>query len=253
MTSNINLSSLLNFCSKTLWYPSAGCDFSVFDVFSPEKLGRIIENKDELPDCFLLTDYDAGYSGPPFIINGPKKGGRNNEIIYKSEDCTVTAFNQCQIRGINVGYDPDMVVGEPNGRLPELYGNVYTADILISYKSGNIYLSTLVYAVAENTRFLYDFLLKNRIKIKYLVRSCYGYGFGGGRSTGMILPHLFKDLKVKYFANDKNTGGDESCDPANIYLTDEQRKTVPELYELSNLTKDFGFKGYDDVILYRVE
>ena len=85
MTSNINLSSLLNFCSKTLWYPSAGCDFSVFDVFSPEKLGRIIENKDELPDCFLLTDYDASYRVPPFIINGQKEGGRNNEIIYKNQ------------------------------------------------------------------------------------------------------------------------------------------------------------------------
>ena len=249
MNKKTSLSSLLKTFGSVLWYAASGDDFSVLDVFSKEKLGRFL-NGSSCPDCFLLTDYDVSFRESMFIIKGTEYGGCDQKIIYSSDDCTVTAFNPCRIRSVNVGYDPDMVLGFSDGRLPRRYGCVYAADILIEYGNGNKYVSKLIYAVVENTRFIYDYLLKHRIKIKYLVRANYGYGFGGGLSTGMILINLIKDLGVEYFANDLNIASD---DVADRYLTDSQRSSMPVLSQIANLTGIYGFAGYGDVMLYHVD
>ena len=250
MNKNTSLLSLLKSCDSVLWYASAGSDFSVFDVFSPEKLGSLLQNGEKCPDCFLLTDYDLSYRSDNYVIKGREHKGCDSEIIYRLDDCTVTAFNHQKIRSINIGYDPDMVVFYQDGELPESYGSVYAMDILIEYENGNRYISKLVYAVAENTCFIYDFLLKHKAKVTYLVRATYGYGFGGGRSTGTILYNLLDDLGVEYFANDLNTGSD---DVAEKYLTCEQRSSFPDLSKVANLNEKFGFGGYEDVILYHVD
>lgn len=246
MKKNISLSSILKIYDKILWYAAAGFDFRAFDVFSPEKLGDII-GEEGCPDCFILTDYNVSYRTDSYILKGAEYRGYDDEIIYDTDECRVTAFNHRQINSINVGFDPDMVTFDPDG---QYYGNVYIMDLLIEYENGSRYVSKLIYIVTENTRFIYNYLLKNKIKIKILVRANYGYGFGGGRSTGMILPNLLKDLGVEFFANDLNTG---SMDIAERYLTTAQRSSVPQLREIENLTKRFGFNGYNDVILYHVD
>ena len=246
----VSLSALLKPYDNILWYPSAGEDFSVLDVFSGEKLGSLLQNAEKCPECFILTDYDISYRNENYVIKGYEHKGCDSEIIYRSEDCTVTAFNHSRIRDINIGYDPEMVTFYQDGEQPECYGSVYAMDILIEYKNGSRYISKLVYVVAENTRFAYDFILKNRIKVKYLVRSCYGYGFGGGSSTGMVLYNMLNDLGVEFYADDLNTGSD---DVADKYLTLEQRSEFPDLNKIANLSDTFGFKGYEDVILYRVD
>ncbi len=244
------LAHILKTYDNILWYPSAGVGFNIVDIFSPEKLKMLGIEKDECPDCFLLTDYDPKPLFESLFYNTPCKN--DTYVYYNKNGCVVTAFNEKRLPDINIGYDPAMVSFWQDCDLPDQYGVVFTADILIEYENGHKYISKLIYAAAENTRFLYDYLLKNKIRIKYLVRSCYGYGFGGGRSTGMALRHLLKDLGVQYFADDENTGGDGE-DVADRYLTDDQRETVPVLEKITNLTSDFGFQGYGEVVLYKVK
>ena len=246
MKRNIPLSSILKMYGNILWYAAAGNDCRAFDVFSPEKLEELV-GRDNCPDCFILTDYDVSYREDSYIIKGAEYRGYDDEIIYDTDECRVTAFNHRQIKSINVGFDPDMVTFDPDG---QYYGNVYIMDLLIEYDTGSRYVSKLIYIVTENTRFIYNYLLKNKIKIKILVRANYGYGFGGGRSTGMFLLHLLKDLGAEFFANDLNTGSE---DIAERYLTDAQRAVKPKLRDIENLTKRFDFNGYNDVILYHVD
>lgn len=244
------LAQILKTYDSILWYPSAGTDFSIADVFSPESLNSLCIERGECPDCFLMTDYDADYL---FKAMFQRTGcGDDAYVVYSRSGCVITAFNGKRLPDINVGYDPYMISDSGDSDLPEHYGAVLSADILIEYSNGNRFISKLIYAAAENTRFLYDYLLKNKIGIKYLVRSCYGYGFGDGNSTGSFLRHTLKDLGVKYFADDMNAERDNR-DVASHYLTSEQRETVPVLEKEANLTSGFGFRGYGDVILYRVK
>lgn len=243
------LAQILKTYDNILWYPSAGTDFSIADVFSPEKLRTLCIDKEDCPDCFLLTDYVPKPLFESTFRNDPHKN--DTYVYYNNNGCVVTAFNEKRLPDIRIGFDPEMITEASDVKQPYQYGFVFIADILIEYDNGRKYISKLIYAVAENTRFLYDYLLKNKISIKYLVRSCYGYGFGGGRSSGLILRHLLKDLGVKYFADDENTGGN-NADVADRYLTDEQREAVPVLGKITNLTFDFGFQGYGNVALYKV-
>ena len=245
------LAQILKTYDNILWYPSAGADIGVADAFSINKLCRFIDER-ECPDCILMTDYllepFADQTG--YFYSEPRYGN-DVRTVYETDECTVSAFRLRKINGIETGFDQDMVSFSFDGSRLGEYGDVYTADLLIEYKNGRRQITKLIYAVAENTRFLYDYLLKNKISIKYLVRSCYGYGFGGGRSSGLILRHLLKDLGVEYFADDENTGGN-NADVAYRYLTDEQREAVPVLEKITNLTFDFGFQGYGNVALYKV-
>ena len=263
------LAQILKTYDNILWYPSAGADIGVADAFSVNKLCRFIDEC-ECPDCILMTDYrlepfadQTGYfySDPPC--------GNDVRAVYKTDDCVISAFRLRKINGIETGFDQNMVSFSLDEKRLGEYGDVYTADLLIEYKNGRRQITKLIYAVAENTRFLYDYLLKNKIKITFLVRSCYGYGFGGGRSTGTFLRHLLRDLGVKYFADDENIGG--GCDVAEKYLTEEQRAYEPELEHVANLSRETdpddclfdtglddifrktGFRGYGDVILYKVK
>lgn len=243
------LAQMLKTYDNILWYPSAGTDFSVADVFSPEKLRTLCIDKEDFPDCFLLTDYDPQPRFESMFCDAPYEN--DTYVYYNKNGCVVTAFNEKRLPNIRIGFDPEMITGASDVRQPYQYGFVFTADILIEYENGHKYISKLIYAATENTRFLYDYLLKNKINIKYLVRSCYGYGFGGGRSDGTFLRHVLKDLNVGYFADDKNNGG--SHDVAEKYLTEKQREYEPELDYIVNLTEKSGFEGYGEVTLYEVK
>ncbi|MCR5348414.1 MAG: hypothetical protein K6E59_02245 [Bacilli bacterium] len=112
------------------------------------------------------------------------------------------------------------------------------------------YIAKLVYVVAENTKFAFDFLLPHHIKIKYVVHSCYGEGFGLGRSTGLFVCHLFEELKTKYFVLDNPNSNRE--DVAIRFLSPAQLSSVPTLLHILDFRDAFDWNGHYQNALYEV-
>ena len=241
-----DLKKTLGSCANIAWYPSCGEDYSVFDVFTPEKLAGLGVPAGDAPDCVIMTDY------MDFVFERFEKHllyhpAAEPLVLRKTDRFTAALFNLRRLRSLNIPFYADMV----GGHIEKYYGNVYTGDVLTESSSGEKHICRLVAACAENTAFALNYLIPKKITVKTVIRSNYGYGFGGGRSCGIALPYLFRDLGVRYFANDENCK--DSDDDAMRYLSAEQLNCKPELHELGDLSAKFGFRGYDNTILYRVE
>ena len=63
----------------------------------------------------------------------------------------------------------------------------------------------LAYVITENTAFMFDFLLKEQIRIDYLIHVRYGMG----RSSGMFVKPYLKELGTRYFISDWNDSSEE--------------------------------------------
>ncbi len=241
-----DLKKTLGSCANIAWYPSCGEDYSVFDVFTPEKLGMLGVPAGDAPDCVIMTDYED------FVFERFEKHllyhpAAEPLVLRKTDRFTAALFNLRRLRSLNIPFYADMV----GGHIEKYYGNVYTGDVLTESSSGEKHICRLVAVCAENTAFALNYLIPKKITVKTVIRSNYGYGFGGGRSYGNFLPYIFRDLGVRYFANDENCK--DSDDDAMRYLSAEQLNCEPELHELGDLSAKFGFCGYDNTILYRVE
>ena len=242
-----DLKKALASCANIAWYPSCGEDYSVFDVFTPEHLGELGVPAGDAPDCVIMTDFmdhffeifekHLNYHAPFKPIT-----------LQKTERFTATLFNLRRLRGIGIPFYADMTMDVHSGKY---YGSVYTGEVLTESASGEKHICRLVAVCAENTAFALEYLIPKKINVKTVIRSNYGYGFGGGRSYGNFLPYIFRDLGVRYFANDENNK--YTYDKAMRYLSEEQLNCAPELHELGDLSAKFGFCGYDNTILYRVE
>lgn len=57
----------------------------------------------------------------------------------------------------------------------------------------------VVYVLVENTTFAFDFFVKEKISVDYIIRVRFGDAFGGSRMDGSWLLKLLKPLHTKYF------------------------------------------------------
>ena len=123
-------------------------------------------------------------------------------------------------------------------------------DVLLEHPNSEKTIVKLVYVITENTAFAFEFLVKKNIKVKYMIHSRYGHGYGGGRSNGQFMCNILQDLDTKYFASDMNGRYDD--DIADKYLTETHKNTIPVLEEMDNFSTKYGWRGYDDTIFYEV-
>ena len=98
--------------------------------------------------------------------------------------------------------------------------------------------------------FAFDFLIRNNIKVKYVIHSRYGHGFGGGVSNGAFLCNILKELGTKYYVSDINDH--YRHDVADRYLSNEQLNRIVVLKRITDFAFKYFWKGYDDTILYEV-
>ena len=243
----MRLQTYLKQFDSIAWYPSCGRDAMAMITLSFRNLYSIGIKKEDIPDCFLYTDYGS-YTGfePSKRFPLDLFESEGEAIFSEREDLKATAYNVKELPKLKIGFDQSLV----DFPADSYYGRVFIADILLEHKDYGIMVTKLVYVFAENTGFAFDFLLKNRIKVKYAIHSCYGHGYGGGRSNGAYMTHILKDLGATYFVSDIT----EHYDPdiAERYLSQEQKETFPILEEVINLTYLTRWMGYDDTKLFRI-
>lgn len=234
------------------WYPSAYKDSLAMVCLSYKSLRDYGISRHEAPDCFIFTDYET-YTDQAknnrFFLDVSEYEDEVSCNYYSGSDFSATAFNIKELDKIKLSFDNNLVAFEHD----KYYGRVFVADVLIKHPNIGEIITKLVYVVAENTAFAFDFLIKKNIKVKYIVHSRYGDGFGGGRSNGAFMCNIFKELGTKYFASDLNNHYDHyGYDVADEYLTGIQRNTLPILKKIDNFEYKFGWYGNGDTILYEI-
>lgn len=243
----MTLYSYLKQFKNIAWYPSAGKDTLSMICLSFDSLRQCGVSKEDAPDCFIFTDYST-YSEPNerFALDLPRYENQA-EFNYMNPRCKATVFNVKELDKLRIPFHQDMVTGEMDY---QYYGRVFVGDILVEHPEYGKTVTKLVYVVAENTAFAFDFLLKKNIKVKYAIHSRYGHGFGGGWSTGAFMFQILKDLGVKYFASDMDWHYDG--DAADRFLSVEQKNQIPVLRKICNFAAIYNWYGYNATILYEV-
>ena len=245
----MTLYSYLKQFKNIAWYPSAGKDTLSMICLSFDGLRQCGISKEDVPDCFIFTDYytdtiDNGYRR--FVLDLDENNDQT-EFNYMNPQCKAVVFNVKELDRLRILFNQDMVTGVCDYRY---YGRVFVADILVEHPEFGKTVTKLVYVIAENTAFAFDFLLKKNIKVKYAIHSRYGHGFGGGWSTGAFMFQTLKDLDVKYFASDMDSHYGE--DVADRFLSEEQKNQIPVLKEMCNFANRYNWYGYDATMLYEV-
>ena len=245
------LQTYLKQFKNIVWYPSAGKDSLAMACLSFAGLKECGISKEEVPDCFIYTDYAtyARFADDGRFFLDLDEWRNKTSFCYDASLHEATAFNVRELERIRLGFDQKLVCFERD----DYYGRVFIADVHIKHPVLGESVAKLVYVVAENTAFAFDFLLKKGIRTKYVIHSRYGFGFGGGQSHGAFLCHVLKELGTQYFASDMGDGGGyERRDPADEYLTIAQLNTVPVLRAMRNFGKAYSWVGIEDTVLYKV-
>ena len=244
----MTLSSYLKQFKNIAWYPSALKDSLSMVCLSQKSLLDYDIPKSEAPDVYIFTDYETYKDQEPnnrFFLD-LKEDELETNFYYTDDEFKATAFNIKELEQLHLPFDKNMVAFERD----EYYGRAFIADILIEHQKIGKTIAKLVYVIIENTSFAFNFLLKRNIKIRYMIHSRYGHGFGGGISNGGFMCNIMKDLGTRYIACDFNKYYNH--DVADIYLTGIQRNTIPILRKIDNFAHKYKWAGYDDTILYEV-
>lgn len=245
----MNLYQYLRRFRSIAWYPSACVDGMAMACLSFNSLFHLGIPKEEQPDCFVYTDYCSYSEYRPnqrFALD--LEEGENETVFCDIEGLKVTAYNVKELPRIKLGLNLDFVHFGYDYRY---YGRVFIADMLIEHATLGRSIAKIVYVFAENTQFAFDVLLKHNIRVSYPIHSRYGHGFGGGNSSGAYMFHVLKNLGAKYFASDMDELYDN--DVADSYLTDDQKKEIPILREICDFARLYGWYGYDETKLFRID
>lgn len=242
----MTLHSYLKQFKNIAWYPSAYKDTLSIACLSPKSLLSLGVKKEDVPDCFLFTDYltytenanEHFFLDDEFELEIP--------FNYQGVEYKATAFNVKEIDHLKNKFDSNMVAFSSDRH----YGRVFTMDVLIEHPVIGRHITKVVYVIYENTMFAFDFLIRNNIKVKYVIHSRYGHGFGGGVSNGAFLCNILKELGTKYYVSDINDH--YRHDVAERYLSNEQLNRIVVLKRITDFAFKYFWKGYDDTILYEV-
>ena len=244
----MTLYSYLKQFKNIAWYPSAYKDALPMACLSYKSLCEYGIGKDEVPDCYIYTDYEtyADQTNDNRFFLDLGESENETEFNYPNSTYAATAFNIKELDRLNISFDRRMVDFDCD----RYYGRVFVMDMLIEHPIIGKTIAKLVYVIAENTAFAFDFLLKKGIQVKFAIHSRYGHGFGGGVSNGGFMCNILKDLGTRYFASDITDR--YGYDVADEYLSDIQRSTLPVLRKITNFSYQYDWRGYDDTIFYKI-
>lgn len=242
----MTLKTYLKQFNNIVWYPSAERDSRAMVFLSKENLERFCVSDNEMPDCFLYTDYEShadNTDNNKFFLDFDE-GQKQFTFTYEDSGFFAVAYNVQELSKLNIPFDQEMVAFNKD----RYYGRVFTADVDIDHPKLGKFTAKLIYVIVENTSFAFNFLLKNHIKVSYVIHNCYGYGYGGGISNGEYMFHILKDLDTLYFVSDIDVGYE--VDIAERYLSWSQKKTIPALELIPEFNNVWGACG--DTNLYKV-
>lgn len=239
----MHLQEYLKRFSSICWYPSAGFDFREMLYLSKEY--ATLTNWDEkyFPECFVLTDYLVmTQSG---MITSILQGGT---FLFQDENTEIVAINGKELERIRIPFYRNLVAFDKD----ENYGRVIVSDIIIKSSILGELNTKLIYVIAENTSFAFDFLIKNKISIDYVVHVRYGHMLGGGRSNGMFIKNILGQLGTRYFLSDMNytvKTDKEALDVFGYILSNFDEAVMYDLFYIPS----YRWSRSGDVHIYKVE
>ena len=221
------------------WYMSAGLDFREMMYLSKEYSKHLGWNEGIFPGCFLLTDIIGEYYFD-------KKLGeilKGETVLFKDDKTLVIAKNGEELQSLEFpGYREGIVIAD------SYMGRVITADIEIESSVLGHLSTKLVYVITENTAFMFDFLLKEHIRIDYLIHVRYGMA----RSSGMFVKPYLKELGTRYFISDWNDPSEEDYAVFETYKDKFEGKQDVKLLDTGLFVPSYRWSWSGDVHWYRV-
>lgn len=199
--------------------------------------------EDRFPDCFLLTDYSA-FERDSDMFTSLLSG---ETVLYEDNKTKVTAVNGTELQKLEIPFFKSLV----DFPADENYGRVFTADIRIESDVLGQLKTKMIYAIAENTAFAFEYLLKNGIKMSYVVHVRYGHMLGGGRSNGMFIKRILNDLAARYFISDMNYESTFDTEAFDVYKEELIKRTDAGLDGLFFIPSE-KWSDSGDVHCYRV-
>lgn len=208
--------------NRICWYPSAGGDFREL-LFLSEQYNNwknVPIDNGEQPDLFVLTDCrpdntNFGYdSGKIDIerINGDKYWQIERLFMAYDWGTKITVNGKVRlVEHLGLDTDPDLY----NGEMSDNQGNAFYMSVHIKSNKLGEWDADVLYILAENTTFAFNYLLKNNIQIDYIVNVRYGENFGESALAGDWLIRMLEPLNVKYYLANK--------------VTPQKCHTVPEI------------------------
>ena len=239
------LIKVLKSARSICWYPSAAYDLRPMLFLTSQYCAGHEKTKDikVFPDLFVFTDYGGTLfkDDESYVIS---QGMRflndlflcDNDVLVKDiehrpnkERVRTVIQAKKVIKIITDISEPELDSNNISFPLTEHYGKGYCIDVDISSKTDGgenalgQYRTKMVYLFSENSVFAKEILLRNSIKVDYLVRIRCGYGSGGCRyTTGYWMDHLFKPLGVKYLI--QGTGDQVHMASGDQMIIDSLRK-----------------------------
>lgn len=196
--------------NRICWYPSAGADFRELLFLSEQycawKDVPIAAN--ELPDLFILTDCnpsDTEYcltTGDTYIndINGPNYYKMGNLFsCYKRRTMMTVKDKVKLVEKLDIEFNHKLYRFD----ISHNYGNAFYFTVHIVSKQLGEWDADVLYILAENTSFAFDYLIKNNVTIDYIIKVRYGDAFGESTVQGDWLLKLIKPLNTKYYLRNK--------------------------------------------------
>ena len=180
----INISEFIKNHSDIAWYPSAGVDFR--DILELRRLTQNEIIKDEFPKLFIHTDKD---------LDGIKlKRGE----VFKDLNTVVICNEIIKVELIE-NIIPDEL--EING-YQHISSSIYYMNLEISSNTLGIFHTNLLYILYDNILFLNDIILNHNIEIKYLVKVCDGYCYGGNYTSMSLIYYYLSAMKTQFLIAD---------------------------------------------------
>lgn len=238
----MTLKQYLKQLNSICWYPSVGYDLRETLYLSKQYANYKGWCIDTHPDCFIITDY-APYYNTEWIfgaLNGPKE-------LFNDGLTSITAKSAKELQKLYIPFHQSLVVCHPNSD----YGRTICLDIDINSNVLGNFSSKLVFVIIENTAFGIDFLLKNGIKVDYIVHVRYGEGpGGGGRSNGMFTKRLLSSLQTKYYISERNDPAESDIEAFEIYGETLSTLSEPSL-EPVYFIPGYSWSDHGDVVWYK--
>ncbi len=207
------------------WYPSAGNDYRDVLELHPKRIKR--HGIEEAPNLFIHTDYNPNYVKLDGIAHEDKW---TKVEIEKKYELKLT-------RHIDYSVNPEFV-DFPRYALKE--PTIYLLDILITSDELGKIKQPLIYFMFENINFFDEVILKNNIKIPYIVKVREGCGMGGNKKSISIAYAFLSVLNTRYLLIDD----EEHTDFEIVNHLKRKHGLMPTDYKLQVLDSISSWSGF---------
>ncbi len=222
---------------RIAWYPSASIDFHALLYLHPNysKINPGTTQDPKSPDVFLYTDYKSQLN-TPFL---------NEQIVFKDSWTTVTIDSIEELPTLDLPLHQGIV------RFTDINENTNRALFLkIKIESNKIgdFLVPIIYIFAENEAFCGEILIPNNAKLSHIIHVLYGYGLGGGWSSGGWLLNVLKKFQCEIFISDPYIDlehGDEIA--IDLYPDLAKQNNIPAILEPIRVLNGKEWSNHGDV------